>query len=214
MKPPESKLVYQGTHLDLFGGPGRWEYVRRRKVSAGVTVVALTPQNRLLLVEQHRIPLGKRVIELPAGLVAGGAGSHREAVLAAARRELVEETGYRCHRMTLLCQGSALPGLTDELNAMCLAQGLRLVDPSLQQTAAVSRAITHAGRRGLREEDENITVHEVPLAGAVGWLARQRRKGKIIDLKVYAGLFFACEADTGGVRPSEWRLACGRNRRC
>jgi hypothetical protein len=42
----------------------------------------------------------------------------------------------------------------------------------------------------LREEGERIVVHEVPLTTVIPWLARQQELGAVVDLKVYAGLFF------------------------
>ena len=48
---------------------GRWEYADRVKTSGAVAIVAVTEDARLVLTEQYRIPMGKRVIELPAGSV-------------------------------------------------------------------------------------------------------------------------------------------------
>ena len=57
-------------------------------------LVAVTPEGRLLLIEQYRPPVDRVVIELPAGLVGDLPGTENEPLAVGARRELVEETGY------------------------------------------------------------------------------------------------------------------------
>ena len=69
--------------------------------------------------------------------------------------------------------GPTSPGLTSEEIVIYRATGLRRVGPG----------------GGL--ESESITVHEVPLAGAEAWLREREAAGLRIDLKVYAGLYFA-----------------------
>src|SRR5262245_4821956 len=84
---------------------GGWEYVTRPGVSGVVVLVAVTPAGKLLLVEQRRVPVHGRVIELPAGLV-GDDGDRRDEPLAtAAHRELIEETGYEASEMVRLASG-------------------------------------------------------------------------------------------------------------
>jgi 8-oxo-dGTP pyrophosphatase MutT (NUDIX family) len=171
----QERRLYRGSFLELHRASGGWEFARRIGSSRGVAIVALTATGAILLAEQHRVPIGRSVIELPAGIVSAG-----ESDEAAARRELQEETGYECGRMVRLADGPTLPGMTDETNSLWLADGLS------QRCASLP-----GGERGLAAEGERITVHEVPLANVVSWLERQRQDGKLIDLKVYAGLFFA-----------------------
>ena len=177
--------VYRGKHLEFFRTAAGWEYVARANSSNGVTIVALTEEARLLLVEQKRAPLNKMVIELPAGLVAPG-----EDETVALRRELVEETGYTCAGVRFLCSGATSPGLTDEKNSLYFASGLTAVDGSKGDPPSEDGSIRHAKTRGLREEGESIVVHEVPLGAVIPWLAHQEELGAVIDLRVYAGLFF------------------------
>ncbi|MFW5752476.1 MAG: NUDIX hydrolase [Planctomycetota bacterium] len=168
-----TEVLHSGAHLD-FCRRGRWEFVRRGAVDEVVGVIAVTPAGELLLVEQHRPPLGEngmRVIELPAGLV-GDDGSPEE-MLTAARRELREETGYHAGRFELLTSGPSSPGLSSEVIGLALAHDLERRD-------------TGGGVDG-----EDITVHHVPLDRAATWLAERQADGVTIDVKVWAGLYFA-----------------------
>jgi ADP-ribose pyrophosphatase len=133
----------------------------------------VTDDGKLVLVEQTRAPVGRPVIELPAGLVGDSPGRADEALAVAARRELLEETGYEARDMTLLVEGAPSAGLTSETIVLFLATGLRKVGP------------------GGGDSTEDIKVHEVPLARAREWLSAQADRGAVIDLKVYAGLYFA-----------------------
>ena len=79
---------------------GKWEYVSRARNISAAVIVAIDDGRRsgrhVLLVEQYRVPLGRRCLELPAGLI--GDETEGEAVEVAAARELEEETGYRAAR--------------------------------------------------------------------------------------------------------------------
>src|SRR5690625_7496761 len=87
-----ARILYAGRYLE-FAERGGWEMVLRRHPV--VALMAWTPDDELLPVEQDRIPAGKRTIELPAGLVGDSAGHSQEARLDAAARELEDETGWR-----------------------------------------------------------------------------------------------------------------------
>lgn len=180
----EPELIHAGRFLHFYRHPSGWEYVRRPAAVQGVTIIAATPERKLLLVEQYRFPLGKVCIELPAGLVGDTAAG--DAPLAAARRELEEETGYTCDEVEILGTGTWLPGVTDELNTLCWAKGLRgPVDPT-----GADEVYMLSGVRGIEEEGEALHVYAVPLTIAETWLAAQRAAGKVVDLKVLLGLWF------------------------
>ena len=159
---------------------GKWEYATRKGVSGIVGIVAVTDDGRLVLVEQDRPPVGKRVIELPAGLAGDVAGQEGEELASAARRELLEETGYEAAEMTKVAEGTASAGMSDEIIAVFLARGLRKTGD------------------GAGDGSEQITLHEVPLAEVPGWLEARVREGTLIDLKVYAALYFANGGRRGG----------------
>jgi ADP-ribose pyrophosphatase len=166
------EIVAEGKHVALVR-KGGWEFARRKGISGIVGIVAVTDDRRLLLVEQDRPPVNARVIELPAGL-AGDAKEHAgEDLEVAARRELLEETGYESRRMQRLAAGAASAGMTDEVITLFRATGLK-------KTGA-----------GDGDGSEDITLHEVPLEGIRDWLAAREREGKLIDLKVYGALYFA-----------------------
>ncbi len=169
------RVLAQGRFIRLIDRNG-WEFAERAASSAVVTIVAITDQQALLLVEQFRIPLGKRVIELPAGL-AGDSAEHRgEPALSAARRELLEETGYEAAEWTRLADAPSSAGLTSECITFFLARGLRHVTDTLG------------------EGGEQITLHQVPLSGLDGWLDGARARGCAVDSKIYAGLHLARRA--------------------
>ena len=161
-----------GKHIALVRR-GKWEYAARKGVAGVVGGVAVTDDRRLVLVEQERPPVNCRVIELPAGLAGDDARHKDEDLAAAARRELLEETGYAAREMRRLAAGAASAGMTDEIITLFLATGLTKTGP------------------GEGDGSEDITVHEVALDGILDWLAAREGDGRLIDLKVYAGLFFA-----------------------
>jgi len=76
--------------------------VERVNARAVVVIVPLTAERRLLFVEQYRAPVGRKVIEFPAGLVGDEPGREQEDLIEAARRELLEETGYRAATLNLI----------------------------------------------------------------------------------------------------------------
>lgn len=171
-----AETLYGGRFLRLMRR-GRWEYAERVNPGGAVVIVAVTPDGDLLLTEQYRAPLGRPVIELPAGLVGDTPGRETEAWEAAAARELEEETGWRAGRFERLTEGPTTAGLSNE-------------------TAILVRAfdLVRVGDGG-GDATEDITVHAVPLVEAPAWLAAREREGIPLDPKVYAGLYFARDGD-------------------
>src|SRR5262245_2271611 len=100
----ETKTLWTGRHLSIVAR-GKWEYATRNTRRPAVGIVALTDDGKVVLVEQNRPPVGATVIELPAGLAGDIAGAEQEPLLAAAQRELLEETGYVASRWTQLISG-------------------------------------------------------------------------------------------------------------
>jgi ADP-ribose pyrophosphatase len=137
-----------------------------------VVIIALTPDDSVLLVEQYRPPVSASVLEFPAGLAGDIPGREDEDLAVAALRELEEETGYRAARLKRITSGPISAGLSDEIITLFLAEDLERVSA------------------GGGDESEAITIHEVPLLEVDGWLEDQRRAGVLVDPKVYAGLYF------------------------
>lgn len=171
MTNKQASTVYRGRHLSMICRDG-WEFATRNVARPAVGVVAVTDAGEVLLVEQHRPPVGKRVIELPAGLTGDIAGKENEPLVEAAKRELLEETGYTATSWTELLNGYSSPGLTDESITLFLAEGLKQEGP------------------GGGDESEDITVHEVPYGEVLAWL---KSKTATADLKLLAGLYAAGE---------------------
>jgi ADP-ribose pyrophosphatase len=154
---------------------GHWDFVVRPHSEHCVGILAITPEREIILVEQFRIPMGKRVIEIPAG-IAGDEEEHRGEPLAeTARRELLEETGYRAAHIEKLLSTPTSAGMTSEFI-------------HLYQATELTRE-TEGGGTGA----EDITVHHVPLPELRQWLRDQEAAGKIIDFKIHAALWLAGE---------------------
>jgi ADP-ribose pyrophosphatase len=84
-----------------------------------VAVIAVDRQNELTLVRQHRVPVGKTLLELPAGFI-----DPDESPLEAARRELAEETGLRDGQWVEVARFYTSAGFTDEKVHLFLATAL------------------------------------------------------------------------------------------
>lgn len=163
------KILHTGKFLRLVQ-EGSWEYVQRVNCHGIAVLVPVTDDQKIVLVEQFRIPLHKNVIELPAGLI--GDVDANESLSAGAARELEEETGYRPHVLEEVFEGPISSGLSGERMTFFKASRLEKVGA------------------GGGDPTELITVHEVPLTHLTDWLAHKRTQGILIDPKIYIGLYF------------------------
>ena len=121
------------------------------------------PDERILLVNQHRYPFDEFVWELPAGKLEKG-----EDPLHCAQRELAEETGYEAKEWKKLLSIYTTPGFCNEVLHIFLATGL---------------SQTPDGRK-LEEGEQTMTVKIVPLSEAVSMID----EGKIVDAKTICGI--------------------------
>ena len=170
----QEETVHEGKWLRM-KRRGQWEYCERTHGRDGmaVIIVAVTPQDEVLFVEQYRVPLGARTIEMPAGLVGDlvhGDGME-DTLERAAQRELAEETGWHPEKVDVLLIGPTSSGMSSERIAFVRATGLVRVGD------------------GGGVDGEDITVHAVPRAEAPAWLMRKQREGYELDLKLWGGLW-------------------------
>jgi ADP-ribose pyrophosphatase len=175
-----SKLAYKGRVFSVFadkveepGGNINTRDVIRHNGSIVILAVdeSKNPRDPEIVFErQYRHAAGQTLIELPAGRV-----EPNEAPLAAAKRELIEETGYRGKRWTLLTKYFASPGFLGEWMQIYLARDIRegIATP---------------------EPDENIEVFRLPLSEALALVA----DNKIHDGKTLIGLMLYDAARRAG----------------
>lgn len=93
------------------------------KHPGAVAVIAITAEHKILLVEQYRKALERSIIEIPAGKLEPG-----EEPEVTARRELEEETGFGCHKLTFLQSFATSPGFADEIIHVYIAEELYLLN--------------------------------------------------------------------------------------
>ncbi len=161
------ELMWQGRYIEV-RQRGTWEYVARVSGIGAAVILALTEAREIVLVEQHRVALGRRTIELPAGLI--GDETSGEAPALAAARELHEETGFVAAEWRDCGEFATSPGMSSETFRLFRATGL-----------------TRTGAGG-GVDSENIVVHVVALAGLAAWLEEQRAAGLVIDCRLVAAL--------------------------
>jgi ADP-ribose pyrophosphatase len=150
------------TYRDAKGIVRTWEALERVGISGIVVMVAITPSGKVVLEKQFRPPLGREVIELPAGLVEPG-----ESMEEAATRELIEETGWAAKKLEFLAEGPISTGASTE---------------SLR--AYLCTDLEHAGKNG-GDDNEIIEVIEVPIESAQKFLRNAQSDGALVDLKVF-----------------------------
>ncbi|SEJ09539.1 NUDIX hydrolase [Frateuria terrea] len=178
------ETLCQGRWLSL-RKRGRWEYAERNNPGGAVIIVAVTPDDCVLFVEQYRVSILRRTIEMPAGLVGDLASQADESALLAAARELEEETGYRCGRIDFIHEGPSSSGMSTETIAFVRAHDLVRVGD------------------GGGDETENIVVHAVPRREAGTWLFARAAEGYSVDPKLFAGLWFLEHAQQAGSQPPD-----------
>ncbi|PLS01650.1 NUDIX hydrolase [Neobacillus cucumis] len=127
------------------------------KHPGAVAVIAVTDDNKVVMVEQYRKALERTIVEIPAGKLEKG-----EEPEICARRELEEETGYVCSSLELVTSFYTSPGFADEIVHVYLAKGL------IKKEDAASL-----------DEDEFVNLEEISLDEAKEYITNQ----KIFDAK-------------------------------
>jgi ADP-ribose pyrophosphatase len=157
-----------GKHLAL-RADGSWEFAERTHATGGVVILAFTDADELILVEQYRPPVRRRVLSLPAGLT-GDQGKAEDSA-ASALRELEEETGYRAARVRRIAEGPSSPGLTSEMMTFFHAEGVTKIEDAVL------------------DPEEGITLHLAPMATLPAWLRARETEGMLVDYKIFAALY-------------------------
>lgn len=173
MTRPNEETVWTGRYI-VAKRRGPWEYVGRAR-DIGAAVILAIEDGHVLLVEQWRVPLQRRCLELPAGLV--GDETEGEDILTSAARELEEETGWRAGRVEIIGEFASSPGMVSETFTLVRATDL-----------------TQVGAGG-GVAGEDIAVHRVALAALPAFVATKRSEGVVIDVKLLlllAGEIIAC----------------------
>jgi 8-oxo-dGTP pyrophosphatase MutT (NUDIX family) len=164
------KVVWRGkfmsaveiTYRDARGVLRTWEALERLGIGGIVVMIAVTPSGNVILEKQFRPPVGREVLELPAGLV-----EPDESMEVAAKRELIEETGWSAGKLEFLAEGPISTGASTE--------ALR---------AYLCTDLDYVGKNG-GDDNEIIEVIEVPIQHAQDYLRAAQTKGTLIDLKVF-----------------------------
>lgn len=165
-KTLKSEEIYSGKVISLYlqdvmlpnGKQSKREIIKH---PGAVAILAITKENKIIMVEQFRKALERTIVEIPAGKLEKG-----EEPALCARRELEEETGYECESLELLTSFYTSPGFADEIVHVYLAKGL-----SKKENAAAL------------DEDEFVNLEELTLEEALFYIKEQ----KIFDAKtIYA----------------------------
>ena len=157
-----AEVMWQGKYVRALKR-GRWEYVSR---VGGVRAVVILAEydGKVILVDQTRIAVGGRCLELPAGLV--GDEDPGETIEAAAVKELEEETGFTADRIERLGDFHASPGMLSE-----------------SFTLVRAHSVTRIGQGG-GTEHEDIRVHLVARDEIPAFIEQMRDEGFAIDVKL------------------------------
>ena len=142
---------------------GKWEYASRARDISAVVILA-EYDGKVVLIDQPRVALGARCVELPAGLV--GDEDPDATVEGTAVKELEEETGFTADRIEVIGQFFSSPGIVAEGFTLVRAHGLRRIGD------------------GGGNEHEDIEVHFVARADIPAFVERKRAEGHAIDVKL------------------------------
>jgi 8-oxo-dGTP pyrophosphatase MutT (NUDIX family) len=141
-----------------------------------VAVVAMDDDGNIPMVYQYRHAFGRRLWELPAGLL----DVHGEPAHLTAARELKEEAGLQAGTWRVLVDLDSTPGFSDESVRVYLATGL-----------------TEVGRPEAHDEEADMTLQWYPLAEA----ARRVLNGEIVNAIAVAGILAAHAVTNGFIEP-------------
>lgn len=161
----KKKVLHSTKYLNLVED-GDWVYASRPNITGVVCIAGVTDKNQVVLVEQFRPPVGTTVIEFPAGLAGDLAEQSHESLIDAAKRELLEETGFEAKEMHEVFRGPSSAGLTDEVITFLVARDLKKI------------------AKGGGDGHESITVHVVNRHEVWTFLKAKMKAGVLVDSRV------------------------------
>lgn len=165
-----SERIYEGAILNLrrdtvtaAGGQAYREIIEH---NGAVAVVPVTNEGKVVMVEQYRYPMGRVILEIPAGKIDNGETDPEGAAV----RELKEETGYTAEKLTYLGKISPSVAYTEEIIHLYAATGLSPGETEFDVDEALD----------IIEYDFNEIYH-------------MAASGKLVDAKTIAAIFMAKE---------------------
>lgn len=165
---PPAETMWEGKFVRAMRR-GRWEYASRANDIRAVVILA-EYDGKIILIDQPRVALGCRCVELPAGLV--GDLDPRATPESTAIQELEEETGFTATHVERLGDFFASPGMVSESFTLVRAHGVRRIG------------------EGGGDENEDINVHLVTRAEIPNFLDQKRAEGFGVDVKLLLFLNF------------------------
>ena len=174
-KPISSEMIFDGKIIHVYKDsielpnkkPGFRELIRH---VGGACIIPLTDEGEVICVRQYRYPYARMIIEIPAGKLDSKNEDHRSAAL----RELREETGCTCKKLTYMGQMYGSPAILDEVIYMYMAEGLEEGELDL-------------------DEDEFVEVIKIPLDE----MYKMVLDGKILDAKTQIAVMKAYALKNG-----------------
>ena len=160
LPPPE--LMWEGKYVRAVRR-GKWEYAGRTNDLRAVVILA-EHEGKVILIDQPRVPLGARCVELPAGLI--GDEDPDATVETTAIKELEEEAGFTAERVERLGDFFASPGMLSESFTLVRVHGVRRIGD------------------GGGDDNEDINVHLVARSDIPNFLEQKRAEGFGIDVKL------------------------------
>ena len=160
LPPPE--VMWEGRFVRAVRR-GKWEYASRARAIRAVVILAEF-EGEVILIDQPRVPVGERCIELPAGLI--GDNDPNATVESTAIQELEEETGFTADRIECLGDFHASPGMVSESFTLVRAHGVRKVG------------------EGGGDDNEDINVHLVARPDIAAFVEQKRAEGFAVDVKL------------------------------
>jgi len=159
---PPAEVMWAGKYVRALKRD-KWEYASRTN-NIGAVVILAEFDGKMILIDQPRVPLDCRCIELPAGLV--GDTDPNATAETTAIKELEEETGFTGDRVERLGEFYASPGMLSESFTLVRVHGVRKIG------------------EGGGDDSEDINVHLVARGDIPNFVEQKRAEGFGVDVKL------------------------------